>query len=125
MGKGLHNLARVLEVAEELHREGSLSKPSLIKLVDAADTSLNDEKQFIKELQVWALDLMQMDDLGNVLDIMKKVLVSFLQSPDADDHSLRGNALEVFLHFEKLLVAANNYDQEQIALKLMNNGQEG
>ncbi len=120
MGNKLHNLARVLEVATTLHDEGKIDEDALIKLVDAADTSLNDSERFLKELSAWALELLQLDDAGNQKETLKTVFTSFLQSPDADDYKVRVDAMELMLKFKALLVSIDSYNQEQLAYKLLN-----
>ena len=119
MGKGLHNLARVLEVADELHQKGELSEEVMLKLVDAAETSLDDSERFLRELKQWAADLLQVDDVAKVREVLRSVLIAFLQSRDADDHQLRGDALIVMGQIDKLLIAADNYNQEGLTFKLL------
>ena len=122
MGRALHNLARVLEVADELHQEGQITKETLIKIVEAAETTVKDSDLFINELKKWAVDLLQIDDVANVRRVLKAVLIAFLQSPDADERQLRGHALIILEQVDKLLLAAEGYDQNGLTLNLLADG---
>ncbi|KAA2218240.1 hypothetical protein [Maribacter flavus] len=115
--KGLHKLALVLEVAEELHRDGKLDDADFARLVEGVEETFKNPNKFKNELAKWAVDLLSMDKMENHLQNLQHLVNAFMESPEADDHQKRVEILQLTNKLALLLSGIAGYDQREILFR--------
>lgn len=118
MGNSLKQLALVLQAAEQLYDEGKLEKPDYLRLVSNVETNYRDSSYFVKDLKNWAKELLHTDRAVNHERNLDTLLVSYLESPDADDHEKRVEVLQLVKLFKKILTTSQGYDQKLLLNQL-------
>lgn len=115
--KGLHKLALVLEVAEELHRDGKLNDQDFARLVEGVEETFKNPNTFKNELAKWAADLLNMDHIDNHIANLQLLVNTFMESPEADDHQKRVEILQLTNKLTLLLSGIAGYDQREILFR--------
>lgn len=119
MASSLKQLALVLQVAEELHVEGKLHNEDYLRLIENVEAEYKHSSHYLREVKVWLAELLRSDRATGHIINLDGLLISFLESPDADDQQKRTEMLNLVKQFKKILTVTEGYN-EKLLIKQLN-----
>ena len=118
MASSLKQLALVLQVAEELHIDGKLNNEDYQRLIENVEVEYKHSSNYMREVKIWLTELMNTDRANGHIHNLDSLLLSFLESADADDQQKRTEILTLVKQFRKILTVTEGYNEKLLIRQL-------
>ena len=118
MASSLKQLALVLQVAEELHIDGKLNNEDFQRLIENVEVEYKHSSNYMREVKIWLTELMNTDRANGHIHNLDNLLLSFLESADADDQQKRTEILTLVKQFRKILTVTEGYNEKLLIRQL-------